>query len=553
MSAIDPWVLDECVLWIDEGPDGTVGALSNAVRNALPHSAALLGRPIDTVIRPDPLVAAADPVQGARYLHDGRGAGLACVVRREVTAERRRWWIALRSGAASQQPIEVLEALPFPVINLDGDRRVQYANEAARSLLGDPKLRIAIRVTEWRDGIEELVDVHHDTRFRFYVRADSAGVTLTGVDVTASESMLHTVLERAEAAEEALRDRVQQLESLANTHRDVLARVRNDDITRHRFLTDLGHEVRNPLNAIIGYAALVQESESLPEARTDAASIQDAATQLLQVLISALQLASLQPTDAHNSEVVDLTAMTQQVAGEAHESAGVAGVSLTYGVIDKVNVIGDRSQLRQLLLQLIRQAVRAARNDVRIELLQVHQGARLDIRHVPHSPSAPDRAPRSLLLTVAARVAQAMGGRLDLRTEGPELVWSLVLRGPEQRVRTARTVGRRTFRGAALVIEPAQSSRTLVTRALESSGIIVHAATSAAEGLELAMAISPQLLVVDEHLGGGTVEALRQASSAQVALIALSDQPHDGLLVADAYIQRPVTQEGVRVALERAF
>ncbi|MEQ1493843.1 MAG: histidine kinase dimerization/phospho-acceptor domain-containing protein, partial [Terricaulis sp.] len=99
---------------------------------------------------------------------------------------------------------------------------------------------------------------------------------------------------------------------------------------KSEFLAKVGHQLRTPLDGIIGYAEIIQEETDSPAARSDAERILSAARHL-NVLLNDILDQSRLDTDriSVKREVLPVVGMVAEVHGLMRPAARTAGVNLT--------------------------------------------------------------------------------------------------------------------------------------------------------------------------------------------------------------------------------
>ena len=159
----------------------------------------------------------------------------------------------------------------------------------------------------------------------------------------------------------------------------------------------LAHEIRNPLASIAGSSQLLRESPGVAgEESATLLEIIERESRRLNGLITDF-LAYAGPS-ARNVQVVELPALIRDVAeavraGEARDGK----VSIVFAATKELSVDGDPEQLRQVMWNLIRNALQATPPGGRV-LLDVHdeirQGSRFVVATVSDTGSGID--PRNL-------------------------------------------------------------------------------------------------------------------------------------------------------------
>ena len=141
------------------------------------------------------------------------------------------------------------------------------------------------------------------------------------------------------------------------------ARAEAASRAKSRFLADLGHEVRTPMTGVLGMSELLLSDPLDERQRRRVEAIRTSGEHLMRVLDDALELARI---DAGQAALVqapfDLDALLASVAAGVHPLAERQGVAFTLHVPAPLGVrVGDATRVRQILLNLLGNALRHAR------------------------------------------------------------------------------------------------------------------------------------------------------------------------------------------------
>jgi two-component system OmpR family sensor kinase len=124
-----------------------------------------------------------------------------------------------------------------------------------------------------------------------------------------------------------------------------------------QFLADASHELRTPLASIRGYAELFRIGAARKPADTEKAMsrIEDESARMGTLVESLLTLARLDQVPEISRKPVDLSALAADAADDARAIAPDRSVALD--AASPVTVLGDSSQLRQVIGNLVRNAL----------------------------------------------------------------------------------------------------------------------------------------------------------------------------------------------------
>jgi signal transduction histidine kinase len=197
----------------------------------------------------------------------------------------------------------------------------------------------------------------------------------------------------------------------------------------------VAHEINNPLGVILGYVTLLRREPALAD-REELRIIEDETRQSLAIVAGLLDLARpvrLDPTE------VDLGVVAREAASRLDETGRTGGVELRFGGGAAPRLSADEGKVRQIALNLLANAVEAAREPgaaaplVEVTWLERDRCARLLIDD--HGPGIPAEARarvfepffttraagHGLGLAIARTLARAHGGDVGLepRPGGP--------------------------------------------------------------------------------------------------------------------------------------
>lgn len=144
-----------------------------------------------------------------------------------------------------------------------------------------------------------------------------------------------------------------------DAQRRVMEMLVATDKARHDAFTMVSHDIRTPLNAIIGLAELLRDEKSEAERQRMQHAIVTSSRTLLQLVNDVLDLAKLEAGKLDIlPEPTDLSGLVNSVLLVFADSAKEKGLALVNNVPDAPHYVVDPQRIRQILFNLIGNALK---------------------------------------------------------------------------------------------------------------------------------------------------------------------------------------------------
>lgn len=311
------------------------------------------------------------------------------------------------------------------------------------------------------------------------------------------------------------------------------ARAEADRANRAKseFVSRMSHDMRTPLNAVLGFAQLLASDALTPEQRESVQLISRGGRHLLHLIDEVLDIARIEAGQLSLSlEPVDFVEVVRHAVDLIRPLAATRNVRIDITQLaSNLTVRADRQRLNQLLLNLLSNAVKYNRRDgvvrlstsdgaatghVRLSVTDTGLGisaeklARLFTPFERLGAEASGIEGTGLGLAVSRGLASAMGGTLGVISEEGRgsTFWVELSRTnaevkPETNGRASIADADADLRGRVLYIEDNPSNVRLMQRILQRRpGIVLETAPSGRVGIELAISLRPQVIFLDLNL-----------------------------------------------------
>ncbi|MBP2295618.1 hybrid sensor histidine kinase/response regulator [Azospirillum rugosum] len=321
-------------------------------------------------------------------------------------------------------------------------------------------------------------------------------------------------------------------DSKRNEQALILARVEAEQASRAKaeFLAAMSHEMRTPLNGILGFTQLLLDGELSPLQRRQATHVRDAGRFLLTVIDDVLDFSRIEAgrLDLHAVDFAlrDLVASCEAVL---RPDAGRKGLALHVSVAPDVPgwLRGDPDRLRQVILNLLGNAVKFTEHgSVALSVVKTADtpdGARLTVSVVDtgigiaedrqgelfqrFSQIDRSRGGTGLGLAISRRLVEVMGGEVGVRSRpgiGSTFWFTLTLpeaAPPADRANPCAPELRAPRRPARILLaEDLPMNRELAVSMLAAVGHRVDTAADGREAVEAASRGGYDLILMDVQM-----------------------------------------------------
>ena len=350
------------------------------------------------------------------------------------------------------------------------------------------------------------------------------------------------------------------------------------------FLANISHELRTPLNSIIGFTQILKKDLSFNEVQAQhLESIYQSGQHLLILINDLLDLAKITAKKLHlEPSNFDFIAFLKNLVMSTNLQARQKGLDFYYQLLSSLPrvVYGDQTRLRQVLLNLLNNAVKFTEtgsivftvgsvkdlNKIRFQVQDTGVGISaerlkiifLPFEQLPNSDRA--REGTGLGLTISSNLVRLMGSQIQVKStpgEGSTFWFDLDLPAGDStdacinQEHQEQFIGYEGRRRKILVVDDNINNRQVLINYLKPLGFELSEAENGRQGLVIARSFQPNLILLDLVMpimdGVSMATLLRQDSQLKEVLIfaisantKLTEYVNSALDLFDAFLSKPV-------------
>jgi signal transduction histidine kinase/DNA-binding response OmpR family regulator len=401
----------------------------------------------------------------------------------------------------------------------------------------------------------------------------------------AHDELEHRVEERTAELVRARKEVEAYSESILRAKEDIERASKFKD----QFLSTMSHELRTPLNAVLGFSELLSDARYGPlndRQQRYVNHIHVSGQHLLQLINDILDLSKIEAGRLQLTlEDVPVYVSFAEVSGALQPLVDNRSQELVQSAARDLVVRADGTRFRQMLMNLLGNAIKFTPEDGKIELTARSQGdfVRVEVRDsgpgIPeeeqgrifeafHRLKQSDKATEGtgLGLAITRRLVELHGGCLGLESKpgsGSCFYFTLpAVLMPEQKEYLQNELGDSSRTAAKiLVIEDDSAAADLLESQLASAGYEVTVCNQPLQAVEMAAKLQPAAMTLDIVMlpvnGWDILSSLKgdpRTAKIPVVVVTVMDQRATGaLLGADEYIVKPVDRTILLAAMDRCL
>ena len=383
------------------------------------------------------------------------------------------------------------------------------------------------------------------------------------------------------------------MEQQAQELRDAKVAAENANRAKSTFLANVSHEVRTPMNGIIGMSGLLLETQLEATQLEYAETIQSSATSLLSVINDILDFAKIEAGKL-DVEVrpFDVRSSVEEVGAMMAFQSVAKNLELIVDVSDEVpeRLLGDAQRIRQCLINLVGNAIKFTRiGEVTLEVRCVTSADAAPMVHFEVRDTGIGIAPdvlsslfqpfvqadasttrdfggTGLGLSIVRRLAEMMGGSTGVISEvgkGSRFWFCLPLHAATGAA-SSTGLHRAAANARILVLDANQNSRRVLSAMLTRAGYEVGSAQDERDALaQLQTAFAAgrayQVMLCDAHLPdlsrSDFIPSVKALAGTHVVLLKRGTKPTavEERIDLAGVLKKPVRRRDLYSMLERTL
>jgi signal transduction histidine kinase/CheY-like chemotaxis protein/purine-cytosine permease-like protein len=330
----------------------------------------------------------------------------------------------------------------------------------------------------------------------------------------------------------------------------------NANLAKSRYMIGISHELRSPLNAVLGYGQLLSNDASIPAHRKNAINVVRRSAEHMSGLVDGLlDISKIESGQLYlHREELHFHEIMEQLADMFRLQANTKGLDFHFEVLGPMPlaVYGDGRRLRQIVINLLSNAVKYTQRGrvtlriryrnmfAEIEVSDTGFGVRPEDQVRIFEPFERGRQPNGaavpgtgLGLTITKMLVEVMGGEISLTSEPGEgsvfkvrLLLSEVIYPSASPKSDANIIGYKGHRRSIVVADDDRTHCAILAEVLGPLGFSVIVVDSGESCLVAVREHKPHLVLLDvsmpEMSGWEVAAELRERVSPLTRIVMLT-------------------------------
>ena len=184
-----------------------------------------------------------------------------------------------------------------------------------------------------------------------------------GLFVLSIISIILVLLQKARKAEAVAKLAANDTQKLNDKLEIALKKAETASLAKTRFLNNMSHDIRTPMNAILGYAQLMEEElkeKDLPETSDHLEKLQQSGNLLLSIINNVLDMARIESgkmeIDENYGRIEDIRQTLFEIFGDEAKKKNIA---LHYTInVEHEHILTDTTKVKEIFVNILSNAIK---------------------------------------------------------------------------------------------------------------------------------------------------------------------------------------------------
>ena len=198
-------------------------------------------------------------------------------------------------------------------------------------------------------------DFVKDNMLAFFVTAGVFVITIIGI--------ILVLLQKARKAEAVAKLAANDTQKLNDKLEIALKKAEDASLAKTRFLNNMSHDIRTPMNAILGYAQLMEDNlkgKNLPETSEYLKKLQQSGNLLLSIINNVLDMAQIESgrmeIDENYGRIEDIRQTLFEIFGDEAKKKNLV---LQYTInVEHENILTDTTKVKEIFVNILSNAIK---------------------------------------------------------------------------------------------------------------------------------------------------------------------------------------------------
>ncbi|WP_369717237.1 HAMP domain-containing sensor histidine kinase [Leptotrichia sp. HSP-536] len=171
-----------------------------------------------------------------------------------------------------------------------------------------------------------------------------------------------------------------EIHKMATAFNEMLNSLENSYVREKHFSSDVSHELRTPVSVILTESQYSLEyAETLEEARDSFSVIQRQAKKMSELINQIMELSKIEKQIIIPTQKINFSEITEKILQDYKNLIDKKNIKISKEIEENIFIIGDKIMIERLLDNLLNNAMKFTKNEIKIKLYSENENCILEV------------------------------------------------------------------------------------------------------------------------------------------------------------------------------